>query len=279
MDCDCAKPPDYSEIAAANDKASEYAYKAAQDDLAFRKSQYEESMPYIQTARDLGLRIADQQSEIMDFNYDQAKDQWGYYKDTFRPVEEKMVSDAMGYDSPERMEQLAGDRRAQVAQSFDAERDAAARRLISMGVNPNSGRFAGLDRAGGTQQAAVEAATMNQARTEVGDKAIALRTGASNFGRNMPNTATSAFSTAVGAGNSATGNANATANSTIPWTSTVGQGYGMQMNASNQQINANLGLAGLMSNDYGVQAQLDASSGGGFGSAIGGIAMGVGAAF
>ena len=41
-----AKAPDYSQMAAASEKAAQYAKESADADLAFRKEQYQDSLPY-----------------------------------------------------------------------------------------------------------------------------------------------------------------------------------------------------------------------------------------
>lgn len=269
---DAPPPPDYSGIASANEQSALYAKEAADAELAFRQKQYDDSLPYLKTSQELGMKIAGQQSDIADYNQTTAKEDRAYWEETYKPVEKKVASDAMEYDSEARQEQVAGDRRAQVSKSFANQRASAARELEAMGVNPNSGRFAGLSATMDMQQALGEAATMNAARTEVQDKGIALRSGAANFGRNMPNTASAAFNTAVGAGSSATQNATTGANAAIPWTNTVGAGYGMQQNAANTSIQSQLGLGGLMNGSYGTTAQLAAGEAAGNGQALGAVA-------
>lgn len=117
-----------------------------------------------------------------------------------------MVSDAMNFDSPERKERMAAEAGADVTRAFGAAQDQNMRALGAMGINPNSGRFAGLANETAISQAADTAGAMNRARRDTEMQGIALRTGAAQFGRNMPNTGIAADSAALNAGNSAVGN-------------------------------------------------------------------------
>lgn len=276
---DAPPPPDYSGIASANEQSALYAKEAADAELAFRQKQYDDSLPYLKTAQDLGMKIGQQQSDIADYNQTTAKEDRAYWEETYKPVEKQVAADAMDYDSAARQEQVAGERRAQVSKSFANQRASAARELEAMGVNPNSGRFASMSATMDMNQALGEAATMNAARTEVQDKGIALRAGAANFGRNMPNTSSAAFNTAVGAGSSATQNSMAGANAAIPWTNTVGAGYGIQQNAAQTSIQSQLGLGGLMNQGYSIAGNLSANESAGMGSLVGGLATGAGMFF
>lgn len=94
-DCVCAQPPDYSGVARANEEAAKYAYKAANEDLAFRKKVYEESRPQIEQLRDLAAQVAQQQLGIAGQNQQQAQAQWQQYLGTFQPQERLMAADAL----------------------------------------------------------------------------------------------------------------------------------------------------------------------------------------
>jgi hypothetical protein len=95
-DCACAKPPDYTETAEANEYAADMAYKTAAEDLDFRKGVYEESLPRQRELQELAAQVAQQQLNIGDINQQRADEQWQNYLSTFSPQERFMAADALG---------------------------------------------------------------------------------------------------------------------------------------------------------------------------------------
>lgn len=109
------------------------------------------------------------------------------YKNTFRPIQDRLASDAMNWDSAERLESEAGKARADVMDSAAMQRQAQQRQMASMGVNPNSGRFAGVERATDTMTALGAAGAQNAARDNIRAQGIQLRGEASNVGQQVLN--------------------------------------------------------------------------------------------
>lgn len=96
MCCDAPSPPDYGPIAQANEGAAQYAYQAANEDLAFRKQQYQDSLPRQQQLYDLASQVAQQQMGIAGANEQRAAQQWGQHQQTFRPLEQQMALESYG---------------------------------------------------------------------------------------------------------------------------------------------------------------------------------------
>lgn len=107
------------------------------------------------------------------------------YKSTFRPVQDKLAADAMGWDSAERMESEAGKARADVIGSADLQQQAAQRQMASMGIDPRSGRYAGVTRAGDVNTALAAAGAQNSTRDNVRNQAQMLRQGAAQVGQQV----------------------------------------------------------------------------------------------
>lgn len=237
--------------------------------LEWYKKQYADLQPYIKRTQQQSVDSASLQNDIAQQNFQNAQDQYGYYKGTFQPVEQQTVADAMNYDSQDRQDQMAGKAAADVDNSFASQRAQTNRNLTSMGVDPSSGRFAAAQRSMDIQQAAAKAGAMTNARQSTIDKGIALRTGVANFGRNMPNTATAGFGTSIAAGTASVNSLGAGINATNSGASLMGQGYGtaMQGNTSmanilNQQYQSQL-------QGWGAQQQADAAMIGGIAQAAG----------
>lgn len=282
MDCDCAcaAPPDYSGVAAANEKSAEYAYKAANEDLAFRKQVYEESKPHQLELEDLAQRVVDQQMGIADTSEARAQDQWEEYNRTYKPVERQTVMDSMGANylgaddkalmakiingtSGLSEEQITSEiqRMTEASQSAAADqamtRAAAdvnnaygqqARMLMRLGGDP--AKIVAASRGLAQQQSLAQVGAANDARNQAYGQGVGLRTGVANFGRNMPNTAGQAFGLAAQTGNSAVANASQGFQAGLPYAQFASGAYGTQMGAAGLAQQGALGLGQLMSRDY-----------------------------
>jgi hypothetical protein len=116
------------------------------------------------------------------------------YTSTFQPIEDKLASDAMGWDSAERQGSEAAKAKASVLSEAALADQASQRQMASMGVNPNSGRFSGGARASSLNTALASAGAQNIARDNVQQQGISLRGQAVGVGQNVvgnANTATS----------------------------------------------------------------------------------------
>lgn len=271
--CDAPSAPDYSGIAAANEKSAQLAKDAADNQLAFSKEQYEYLKPYIQKQLEAGQQVSDMQINSAKTAEDRAAQQWNQYQSTFQPIEQKMAKEAMQYGTAADQEQSANQAGADVAKQFESQRSTAQRQLASMGVRPNAGNFMAANRETDAAEAAARAAAMTSKRQEVKDKGISLRAGAAAFGRNQTNTAGQQVGLSTASGSAATQSAGAGIGSNLAASGQVAGGYGAQIGAQNTGIQANLGLGSLMNSGY--QAQVGAS-----GNAMAGIGqlIGTGAA-
>src|SRR5687768_3276204 len=194
--------PNIGKAALSNAELAKEQAAVAREQLQWEKDRAKVQDPLIQ-------KVVDQQIAAGDANAARSESQWQIYRDLFAPVEERMVQDAMEFDSPERQERMAGQAGADVTRGFQGAMDQNARQMSRMGINPNSGRFQALQNEASLAQAKDTAGAMNNARRATEQQGIALRTGAAQFGRNMPNTGIAADSAALNAGNSGVGNINA----------------------------------------------------------------------
>lgn len=194
-----------------------------------------------------------------------AADQNQVYRDNFLPVEKQVASDAMGYDSNENVTRRMGIAAANTNQQFSNAEAQSARNLARYGINPNSSAFARENAKLVNAQAVASAGAQTGAAFDTEDRAIALRAGAANFGRNMSNTAATYYGNATTAGSSA-GN-----------TSAQGAGIasanaaGMQSAFSNA-VNANQSAATISNMDFSGRMQgYQANQ-----QALGGLMQGIG---
>lgn len=105
------------------------------------------------------------------------------YKTTFEPLQDQFIADAKSYASPERKAAAADAAAADVATVAAQQAGARERQAMSLGVRPDSGRFAGgADRAA-TDTALATAGARNMARRQVDDTGRQLVASAINLGQ------------------------------------------------------------------------------------------------
>lgn len=151
------------------------------------------------------------------------------YESQFRPLEDEFVREAREYGSPERQAQAAAEAKADVQMAGAGARDAARRDAASMGLNPASGRFAGMDRAAEMGTALASAGAQNTARQQVRDKGLALKADAVNLGRGLPAMSAQGAGISLGAGSGAVGLNQGNQALFQQSAGIMGQGFGGQM--------------------------------------------------
>lgn len=186
-------------------------------------------------------------------NKDMAREQLARQKALFYPVEEKMVNDAMNYDSAARMEQQAGQAAADVNQQMSNARAQQNRSMAAYGLGgPDSGAFAATNARLTLGQALGAAGAENKARQDVQDKAIALRAGAANFGRGLGTQAAQGFGLSMQANAGAGGQQQMANQSALQGYGVMGQGFNTAMQGWNNA--GNLAYQNTMANIQSEQA-------------------------
>lgn len=187
-----------------------------------------------------------------------AASQTGRYQQTFAPVEDKVASDAMNWDSAGRQEQMAAEAKGDATDAATRGAQANQRAMMSMGVNPNSGRFATTASADSTAAALAGAGAQNAARNNVRMQGVQLRQQAAQLGQQVLGSGQQAASL----GMQATGAAQ-TARSTGVATAMQAQNQGLAA-AGVGNTTASLGLgqqgAGYTGLGVGLQAGSAATS-------------------
>lgn len=191
------------------------------------------------------------------------------YNNTFKPLEDQFIDKAQNWDSAERQQQQAAEAKADVLNNASQQRQATERNMASMGVDPTSGRYAGVERAGENATALAAAGAENNARNTVRNQALSLQADAVNMGKGLAVNPASSLGLSTSAGSAAMqttagNNAQAAGLSSI-----MGQGYqaamtgyGNQANTLNQQYQNQL-------NAWQANQQQSNSLWGGLGSLAG----------
>ncbi len=187
-----------------------------------------------------------------------------------------VTDQVMGMRGAERNAQAgaAAAAKADVLGSASTQQQANARQMASMGIDPSSGRFAGITRAQDTNTALAAAGAQNNARTMVKNQGIALRADQANYGRGGSAVAAQQAGLGLNSGNAAVGN-NQSANQNFF------QNQGVMTQGFNGNIGANNSAGGMLNNLYSgqldgwrAQTASDASSAAGTGQLVGVIGMG-----
>ena len=229
--------PDYEPLANASREAAEIQAGLGREQLAFAREQYDRSAPQLEA-------VARQQMQAQSEQMDQARDYYNYQKDTFRPVERGLVADAQRFNTEAYRNQLASKASADAGLAFGQTQASNQRSMAAMGVNPNSGRFAGMQNASGLALSANRANAMTNSRMQADQMGYARKLDAVGMGRGLAGASSAAYGGASGAGSMAGQNAqsagqNYMGNMAIG-AGTIGAGQGMQLQGLGNALNANV---------------------------------------
>lgn len=204
--------------------------------------------------------ILDQQLTSSKTQDARSAEQWNQYTSTFLPLEQKLASDAIGYNTEGRRTAAGAEARAGVDAAFQRTHDAMTRDLGRAGISQTAGRGATLDAAQRFAQAKASAGADRVARNQVETQGMSLVDNAAKFGRNMTSTGLQAAALATQAGQAGAntlGTQQQTYNASLSPTLQAYQGAGNSaqgagatyagINSQNlqQQQVSNQGMAGL----------------------------------
>lgn len=259
--------PGYIRSAESAEKVGMEQVALGRETLDFYKRQYDEIAPLLSEITALDM---DMQRE----NKRRADEYAEYERNTFRPLEQQLVSEAKNYNTEAKREELARTASADVTQAFGVARGQQNRQLAAAGLRPDSNRFAALNNNLIIQEALGKAGAQNKARTDAEGLGYARMQDAASLGRGLASNASTAYGVSINAGNAAGANAQA-------GTNMMGQGYGAASGMYSAGANA-YGTAGnIYGNEFnarmqGYNAQQEASGAmwKGIGSLVGGVASG-----
>ncbi len=247
--------------------------QVAKDALDWYKQAYTDQAPLRQQAADKALAVSDAQLASMKQNDAISNDYWNYQKDTFRPLEGKIIADAQSFDSPERQNQNAAKATADVQQAFDSSQGQMQRSLERRGVNPSSGAALALNNQMSMQKAAASAGASNKARTDTDLQGYARKMDAANLGRNLASNQATSAGVAMTAGNNAVNNAGIPLTQAQSATNMAGQGFNTAIQGNNSAGSIYGQVAQLENQDSGIWGALGGVAGQFAGSAAGSTAI------
>jgi len=234
-------PQPSAKIGQAADQISDLGTKW----LGFSKDQFALSQQRQGELDALIKQVTDRQNATAGQASDWATQDRARYDTTFKPIEDKFISDVANYASPENQAAAAAEAKADVTTAATQARDQAQRQAFGLGIRPDSGRYAGIDRAGELGTALAVAGGQNTARQNLRDKALDLTAQAVNLGQQTKAGALTEANLGLGAGSSAASIASNNKSLADSATGIMDQGF-------NGAIGAAGGAANIYSNLYGL---------------------------
>lgn len=260
---DDAPDPNPGQIASAESarEVGQMQKDTAMEYLNFSKQQYADF-------KDDLKEIAQAQKAIMEQTAKRGEEYATYERETFRPLEKRLVAEAEAYATPAKQEELASQGMADVAQAYQMQRQQALDTMAKYGINPNSARFAAINAQLGQGEAAARAGVATKSRIAAEEMGRARLYDAAALGRGLASNATAAAGTAVGAGTAAGGSFQAPAEymsksygqtgSMLGGASssfgTAGNIYGQEFNARMGAYESEQGRKGAMMGALGTAA-------------------------
>lgn len=180
-------------LAAQADAAAQLSYQLGKEQLDFAREQYAELSP-------IAKQVAASQIAAQEEQMRQGREYYDYMTETFRPVEQALVARAQEFDTEAYREQLARQAAAEAGRAFNATQAAQQRVMAAMGVNPASGRFAGMQNQTALGLSAQRAAAMTGARERAEQLGYARLLDVTGLGRGLPGASTAAYGSATTAG-------------------------------------------------------------------------------
>lgn len=206
------------------DATAARAQALSEEQWAFARQVWADSAPEREAATRRADAIADQQIASARKQDGYADEAAAAYRDTFRPIEQKIAADASSYDTPERRAAAAAAAGAGVEQQIGMQRAASGRALERQGVDPSSGKALGLAAQLDLGAAAAKAGAATAAERQVATVGAAKLADAANLGRGIASSQATQAELAAQLGTSGVGNGLSAINATTAGSGQVLQG-------------------------------------------------------
>ena len=188
--------PDFSALESLGRQGQGMANNLGQQQIDFARAQYDQMNPVFQN-------MASINTGLQSYNADQGKAMGDMYRNTYMPMMQEQANAARNFNTEAHREGLAQQAAADTARAFTNQQAASGRSMAAMGINPNSGRFAGMQRGTDLALAAARAGAMTGTRRQAEAEGLNRVNSAIAGGQNLGGMASQAFGTAMNAGNMA----------------------------------------------------------------------------
>ena len=219
------------------------------------------------TATQTALANAKATQDVATKQFATGQDTTDFANSTFRPIQSKIASDALNYDTQARRDQEASLAQADVGTADDASRESLSRDILSRGGDVNSGNYQAALAGNAVRMSAAKAAAGNLARKQVEATGAQRMTDAANLGNTV--TAAGNQNTALGLNATGVSDASVAMPSALTAQRAATMGQGVQL-----ATGANTSAGNLLLGQYQGQVSQENSSDaltGSLGGAAGGI--------
>jgi len=251
--CSEPKQPDPNPGMIAVAQANE---RIAQQQMEMGKEQFEWSKQNAADDRKLMMPIFQQQMRIADASESRANEQYNYWKESFQPLEQKIIQDALNFNTDAEREKMAGTAGADIEQAFGRQRQQNARELSRYGLNPNSSTALRAAGTMGDEEALAKAGAMNQSRMQSKAMGMAMAADAANMGRGLSGQSNSAAALALQAGQAGQGNIGGMTQNAVASRGLGNQNFGNAISANSSAGNIYGSMYGTAMQGYGTAAKL-----------------------
>lgn len=258
----CSKSPSTAGINAAAQSTAQ----TSADSAKWFQNYVDSTQPQRDATTALDNQVAGAQLSGMSLAQQEAKDLDTRNKTVFQPVEDKIVSDAQGYDTPARRDAAAAAAMSEVGQNVGAQTAANNRALGRAGIAPGSAKSMSMNGDMGTMAALAEQGAAQKARNQVETTGHAMEMDAAGLGKGIVGNQATMLNTGTNAGTAAAGASGAGLTAATSAAPLMQTGYSQALQG--QQITGNL---------YSQAGQLSQSNMGGMMAGVGGLMQGAGA--
>lgn len=193
--------PDAPDTSGINDSARSSA-QLSRDAFDWFKSEYERTREQRDAAAARDDQIAQAQLEGMQYATQQARAADERNRTVFQPLENRLVSEAQTYDTPERRAQAVAEATADVESSVGRAQQANQRAIMRSGATIDSPAALALQQDAALSKARMIAGSTGAATRNVEQQGYARMVDAASLGRGLPATQATQQQIAISAGNS-----------------------------------------------------------------------------
>jgi len=194
------------------------------------------------------MPIFQQQIRLADSAETRSQEQYDYWKNAYQPLEQKIINEALNFNTDAERERLAGTAGADIEQAFGQQRAATARELSRYGLNPNSSTALRAAGTLGDEEALAKAGAMNQSRLQSRAMGMAMAADAANMGRGLAGQSNSAAALALQAGQAGQGNIGGQTQNAVASRGLGNANFGMG-------ISANQAAGNVYGQEFGTRMQ------------------------
>lgn len=193
---------------AAQNAATMMQLATNQEQLNWAKQVYAQEAPQREAAAALAGQVSQAQLDQMRQQTAIAAQAQQDYNEIYRPIEQRLATEAENYDTPEKRAAASAEAVASVEKNLAQQRGATMREMERAGVDPSSGKAANMQASLDLNAAKLKAGAGNAASKAVETIGYARRMDAASLGRGIASSQGTNAGLASTLGSSAVGTAN-----------------------------------------------------------------------